>query len=182
MKTIEMSGHKVEIDYDQMADSPREWENLGTMICFHRRYTLGDKHGLDASSFEGWEDMQAHLEKEYDGVLLPVYMYDHSGIALSTGSFGCPWDSGQVGFIGCSKADIRKWYQIKRITKKTAQRAEEALRQEVETYSKYVNGEVYHVRITTLDGEYVDSCGGFYSEEDVIEHAKEFLKLVERNP
>ena len=33
---------------DDMADNPRETdENFGTMVCFHSRYDLGDKHGFD---------------------------------------------------------------------------------------------------------------------------------------
>lgn len=31
--------------------------------------------------------------------MLPLFLYDHSGITMSTGPFHCPWDSGQVGFI-----------------------------------------------------------------------------------
>ena len=34
---------KVLID-DSGVDSPREWSNLGNMICFHRRANYGDKH------------------------------------------------------------------------------------------------------------------------------------------
>jgi hypothetical protein len=31
------------ITRDTLADSPREWDNLGTMYCWHRNYTLGDE-------------------------------------------------------------------------------------------------------------------------------------------
>ncbi|HOO12216.1 MAG TPA: hypothetical protein PK684_04600 [Bacillota bacterium] len=36
--------HKLIVRYDEDAESPREWGNLGKMICFHGRYDLGDKH------------------------------------------------------------------------------------------------------------------------------------------
>lgn len=36
----------IQISHDEMAESPREWDSLGTMACFHRRYTLGDKDGV----------------------------------------------------------------------------------------------------------------------------------------
>lgn len=29
---------------DVDTESPREWDNLGTMICWHSRYNLGDDH------------------------------------------------------------------------------------------------------------------------------------------
>lgn len=33
---------------DNMAENPREDnDNFGTMICFHSRYSLGDKHTYD---------------------------------------------------------------------------------------------------------------------------------------
>ena len=27
-----------------LSDDPRSWDNIGTMVCFHSRYNLGDKH------------------------------------------------------------------------------------------------------------------------------------------
>ncbi|KNZ70286.1 hypothetical protein Tfer_0846 [Thermincola ferriacetica] len=38
-------GHKIlRIVYDDNPENPRDWDNLGTMVCFHRRYNLGDPH------------------------------------------------------------------------------------------------------------------------------------------
>ena len=31
--------------------------------------------------------------------ILPLYLYDHSGLTMSTNDFGDRWDSGCVGFI-----------------------------------------------------------------------------------
>lgn len=40
------------------------------------------------------------LVEQMDGmVILPLYLYDHSGITMNTCGFSCPWDSGQVGWI-----------------------------------------------------------------------------------
>ncbi len=36
--------HTLCVHYDEEAQSPREWDNLGRMICFHSRYALGDRH------------------------------------------------------------------------------------------------------------------------------------------
>jgi len=33
------------IMYDPEPVNPREWDNLGTMVCFHKRYNLGDEPG-----------------------------------------------------------------------------------------------------------------------------------------
>ena len=32
-------------------------------------------------------------------ITLPLYLMDHSGLAMQTTSFNDPWDSGQVGWI-----------------------------------------------------------------------------------
>lgn len=42
--TEEYKGHRIEIVGDPDPESPREWDNLGTMTCLHSRYDLGDKH------------------------------------------------------------------------------------------------------------------------------------------
>ena len=49
------------------------------------------------------------LVEQMDGmVILPLYLYDHSGITMNTCGFSCPWDSGQVGWIYADKAMIDK--------------------------------------------------------------------------
>ena len=40
--------------------------------------------------------------------MLPLYLYDHSGITMSISPFSCPWDSGQVGWIYCTPDAISK--------------------------------------------------------------------------
>ena len=73
------------------------------MIAFHRRYDLGDKHSIKHEDYDGWDEMETALEKKFDAVILPLYLYDHSGITMNTTGFSCGWDSGQVGFICISK-------------------------------------------------------------------------------
>ena len=49
------------------------------------------------------------LVEQMDGmVILPLYLYDHSGITMNTCGFSCPWDSGQVGWIYADKAMIEQ--------------------------------------------------------------------------
>ena len=58
--------------------------------------------------------IQATLNEHY--VILPLYLFDHSGISISTGSFHDPWDSGQVGFIYASKEKAKEgWGQSPRV-------------------------------------------------------------------
>src|SRR3990167_995153 len=94
---IEKDWIRIELHQDELMESPRGWDNLGTMVCFHSRYRLGDSH-----NFESPKDFQEQITEEAH-VILPLYLYDHSGLAINTTGFHCPWDSGQVGFIYVSK-------------------------------------------------------------------------------
>ena len=171
-QTLEHNGKTINIKHDDCAESPRTWDNLGTMICFHRRYDLGDKHNIDHNDYNSFDEMEKAIEKKYDAVVLPLYLYDHSGITISTSPFSCNWDSGQVGFIAISKEKAREEYGWKAITKKRKELLTLYLEGEVETYDQYLRGDIFGYEILNSDGEIEDSCWGFYGEESAIEEAK----------
>ena len=80
----DMKKYKLEISQDSNPGSPREWYNLGTMVCFHRRYDLGDENDYCSSNYDGWDEMKEDIiEKENVHTILPLYLYDHSGITIS---------------------------------------------------------------------------------------------------
>lgn len=166
----------IEQDFDPL-DPRVEWDNLGTLICFHRRYGLGDEDRLRSSSFSGWDDLENYLRKERRAsVILPVYMYDHSGITISTKPFQCPWDSGQVGFIYATREEILKEYNAQRLTKKLRERVEAQLKAEIDTYDQYLRGDVWGFVIENEDGEHVDSCWGFFGEDYCREEGQKVLE------
>lgn len=149
-----------EIYHDDFSGNPRkEWDNLGFMTCFHGRYNLGDDHG-----FESPEELEEFLDSE-EVISLPLYLYDHSGITMSTRPFSCPWDSGQVGHIYVTKEQVRIEYGWKRITKKRYREIEDRLRSEVKIYDQYLTGQVYGYVIFDRHGEELDSCWGFYEND-----------------
>jgi len=174
-----MKKYNLKIEQDQGPSSPREWDNLGTMICFHGRYNLGDNTGYTSADFDGWSDMEHKLSKEFDGVLLPLYLYDHSGITMNTTGFNCPWDSGQVGYIGISKAKIRKEYNIKNVTAKIKKMVETYLINEVKTYDQYLTGDIYGYIIKDEEGKWVDSCWGYYGYDEAEAEGKAQLAYYE---
>lgn len=109
-KQVTKDGFKLEILHDEDAESPREWDNLGTMVCWHSRYNLGDKHNyIDSDDFK--EEIN-----DSNSIILPLYLYDHSGITISTGPFSCSWDSGQVGYIYVTFEKIKEEYSVTEIT------------------------------------------------------------------
>ena len=98
-------------------------------------------------------------------VILPLYLMDHSGISMSVGSFGCPWDSGQVGWITCDKETINREFNGDRDL------AEKCLLAEVMTYDQYLTGNVFGFIVEERDDdddsdwEETDSCWGFYGSD-----------------
>lgn len=124
--------------------------------------------------------------------ILPVFMYDHSGITISTGPFSCPWDSGQVGFIYVTKQN----YETKTQKPFNFEDAENILKGEIETLNQYLTGDVWRYTIySTEDEEFAneimtheddlpddrnheDSCGGFFGYDSCKDTAKDLLTFI----
>lgn len=169
------NGNKVQILPDEDPLNLREYGvTLGKMICFHRRYNLGDKHSYRSEDYAGWDEMELALEKKENAVvILPLFLYDHSGITISRFSINCPWDSGQVGFILARHEDVLKEWGCKRVTKRVRDLVEQRLLAEVKEYDAYISGNYCGYVVQTPDGDEVDSCWGFVSATDAASAAKE---------
>lgn len=160
VKSFEHKGLKIDIWHDQDPIDPREWDNIGTMVCFHGRYTLGDKH-----EFRDPEHFEEFLIEEKDNIFyLPLYMYEHGGITMKTTPFSCGWDSGQVGYIYMTK---------KKAEEECLKDPFKTLEHEVKQYDHYIMGNCYGYTIEDNEGEMLDSVGGYIGYEEVaIEQAK----------
>ena len=99
------NGNTVSIYQDMSAESPREWDNMCEMICFHKRYSLGDTHKIDHDDYNSWQDMQEENFGD-DAIIMPIYAYTKGGINLALHPFMCPWDSGRVGFAVVTKQNV----------------------------------------------------------------------------
>lgn len=226
--------------------NPREeWDNFGTMVCFHKRYTLGDEHSYgDAEEFfhklvqdsipakdvisyvkDGnaetlkleydksghiwelhayseyfkkwfteytltstlkgnetelseaileqmkWQDLKALAERTH--CILPVYMYDHSGLTVNTTGFSCKWDSGLLGWIYASHDKVKEEFGA--VTPETIEKVEKLLAGEVKDYDHYLTGQCYGFRLYKKEEE-IDSCWGFLGDfRDVQESIKGYL-------
>ncbi len=194
----EYKGLTIKVEYDPEPESPRDWCNLGTMYCEHRRYKLGDSNAKDKLIEDirnspkyraGWEDKYdftygAGLMKmaELCGfIILPLYLYDHSGITMNTTGFSCPWDSGMVGFIYVTRDDALAELGVSRLTEKGRKRIEGMLRGEVATYDQFIRGEVYGWYVDDEDGN-LYSCWGYFDLESVkYDITNRLPKLIERS-
>jgi len=161
----ETNGFTATVEHDPYGadESPREWEMESVFFGFHRSFASPDpapdsdpKTARDMANANG-------------NICLPVWLYAHGGTcyrAAKQNPFHCPWDSGLFGFIYITRDNARKIYGIKRITEKQRLRLLADLAAQVETYSQWINGETYWWVIEDADGDVIESCGGYYSEDD----------------
>lgn len=174
---IEYKGFTIEIVQDTDPFNPRtDYDHAGKMICFHKRYTLGDKHNL---SLEEAQELYARK----DVIALPLFLLDHSGITIRTTSFGDPWDSGQVGFIYMDYDTIKKEFDCKKVTQKIILQVYDRLRSEVKEYDDYLTGNVWGFIIEPGRGYEEDSCFGFMGDPSyAVSEAKSVIDYRVENP
>ena len=161
IETIQRGDYHVNIVHDPFPVNPREFDNLGYMVCWHQRYQLGDE--MPKIDMRDWLD---ELSEQY-AIVLPIYLLDHSSLTLSTESFNDPWDSGQVGWICVTQEQLDAEYGLNY----NDAYLRSILRDEVTTYSAYLNGQCYGWQITLDDGELVDDGYGFYNIDQCISEA-----------
>lgn len=186
IETYEHKGFKIQVTQDEDAQCPREESNVATLVCFHKLYNLGDKdHGYSFKDYGSWDEMEAAIRKEEDvAVIQPLYLMDHSGLSIRTTPFGCPWDSGQIGFAWISRKQAMSVFNRKNMSKKLLADLNTIIVNEVKTYDDYLTGAVYVVAIENPDGEVVEACGGHFGYDSVkedgyaIQEAKESIDLM----
>ena len=183
MKKFEL---KIEQDNDPM--NPRtDWDNITTMICFHKRYDLGDKTDYKSSQFESWGELKEQIESDYKVLMIkPLYMYDHSGITISTSPFGCNFDSGQIGWVFIDEKKLQ--YITGDSSGHNETNLEEYIDSDVKAYDHYLTGEVYQYTIYEIETcnlghthkNVVESCGSYFSEEECENVGKSVLQHLEK--
>jgi hypothetical protein len=240
---------RVRVIQDSDPTDPREDDNVGTMVCWHSKYNLGDYENYDhnnnknpyadsaelfrhilreteagdealkdimkvllaeegaAKDYKGWnkdgeEDgsdldfidwqLQYGAGQEEDrelleaarqvATILPLNLFDHSGITMSTGGFSCPFDSGQVGWIYATHKKVKEEGIV-------VEDMEKHLDQEVKTYAMFLENQIYGFKIEAAEvcphcedvvwEEAEDgSCWGFYGtgfDNGMAEHMDEEL-------
>jgi len=178
-KSEEYRGFTIKVYYDDNAESPREWDNLGTIYSNSRNYDP-DRHSIE----EIIDDETGGLDKEFvkNHIMLDIYAYEHGGITLSTsrgGQFSDTWDSGLFGIIAVSKKKAIKEFGKKICTKEVRERALRCLEGEVETLDMYYTGETYGYVIEDEDGCEIESCWGYFGSEwvdkDIIPECKSII-------
>lgn len=117
--------------------------------------------------------------------ILPLYLYDHSGISISITPFSCQWDSGQVGWAFMTKAQYNQlghadW---------DADKALQIISSDVKSYDDYLTGNVYgysfmYANTDDEDTNAIDACSGFVGdpvESGLFEHLDDvYQRLIKQ--
>lgn len=180
--------------YSDTALNPREMSDyLGTMICFHDKYELGDKHQFRSPTrfledlvgdilpdryveFDAYSEnkLVEMLLKSKQIIMLPLYTYEHGGITLKVGNGMYEngytgWDWSTVGVIYATHAKIREWMMVKRVSKKMREHVIRILKEEVKEFDQYLQGEVYGFKLLdTKKDEQIEigyETGPFYGDD-----------------
>ena len=186
----------IEVYTDLSGDSdPREWDCLGTIVGWDRDVKLSEKQIKEQYqvelvlldilndalhlSYEQYMNVMEHataevlmnaIQKHTKAVVLPIYVYNHSGISVSTSSRQYSlfdrdgWDWGLSGIIYATESKIKKEYGGDKVTDEMRTKAIDVLKGEIKTLDMYFCNEVYWYSIKEGD-EVVASCGGIYAEE-----------------
>ena len=124
----------LEISRDTDIENPRENDcNAATFYCLKSpRRKIGDI--IDSAYY--LNETKRTLAKTGEYAILPIYIYEHSGIALCTVPFSDIWDSACIGFAVANINDFMK----QRISDtpvsrcEAMHRAEDCIRNELEAY------------------------------------------------
>jgi hypothetical protein len=162
---------------DESAESPRENDNFGTMVCWHSRYNLGDVQDPKETPAE-------FVRKHKRDLMIPLFLMDNGDLTMRTSDTefrACDahgWDWGLVGFIYATQEQIAKEFEG---TPDPVAAAQALLECEVETYDQYSRGDVWGVVIDDEDGELVDSCWGFYGYQYAKEEGERMLAYAQEH-
>ena len=167
------------IQYDDDAESPREWDNLGYFITSEKRLHSPDRNeSLIAIVKEGGEvshNSAEHIEfiknnytDEKILAIYPICRYEHSGISYFLGTTS-GFDYSNCGFYIVTDKTLKNMPEKKK-------EWERIVKNELKTYNSWINGENYRFTLYDKNGEIADSCSGFYSVDNIREHLPDEFK------
>ena len=120
-------------------------------------------------------------ELSSDHIIIPVFLYDHSGLSVSVNSFHDAWDSGQVGWIYADKQTVIKEYG--KWSDETIKKAKQFMAEDMVEARRIYAREIikmYHGEEFVLDAEnrYNAISNGLIPDNiDVINISKENPKI-----
>lgn len=165
------------INYDNDTETPRNWTNLGFFLDKDEQQS---PDGSDTDLFrimietgEVANDLNDHIKrikaeyKKQTGIkvvyITPVYRYEHGGVLYRRGTAG-GFDYSNCAFYIVTEESLKEYTGNNTLT---TSEIEKIIDGELETYNKWLNGEVYSFILFNHDEKMIDSLGGFYDIEEI---------------
>ncbi len=186
-----INGHTIELiamdDTDGL--NPREYDNLGVMAAYHRRYDLGDstdevdtlRSAMDNARRLRFDVIARYCRIRFGStVCIPLGLIDHSGLSMYVGGGAHVmdpggWDSGTIGFIFDTAATRAMcWGE----TTPTQEQVREGLISEVQEYDRWLTGDAWGYRICDANGNEVEEVWGFLGHEYAEQEARAAVPTV----
>jgi hypothetical protein len=183
MKTYKkiVESNKLIITYDNDMESPRTFTdtNIGYFITCDSKMKSPDNNETLKAVIEQTADMAkdqaehiALIKKEYTAekviAVYPVVKYEHGNVSYRlVEAHG--FDYSNNGFYVVTE-------ESKKRSGVLSADVSEFIKDELKTYTQWVNGEIYAFELLDDNGDYEDSCGGFYDIEDIRENLPEEYK------
>lgn len=108
-------------------------------------------------------------------IILELYLYDHSGITMSSAPFSDPWDSGQIGIMVMTKEQAQNEYKD---DPDYIAKATNCMEMEVKAYDAYLTGDVFGWALTDPEGCHIESCYGYYGYDENIDYIMSEVKAI----
>ena len=188
-------GHTIYVKYDMDPPNPRNSnynDNFGTVIAWYKGRPQGDEHHYTCAEDWAQDLLPDRVEPsvtDLPGLVLPIYIYEHGGVALSHGTEQ-PWDRRPI--YGYSYASEERMREEKIVTDGEVDYdwARRLLDGELAEFSNWLNGSVYMFLIypncqccsQPIKNEPAEEvCGGFYDQDHAMEEAVSMVEaLVKR--
>lgn len=177
IETDEETGLTLKLVGDSDCECPVGGDEAVIFAVLHGRYVnpAADRDEGDFTTVEGIQAFfDANNAHEPEWIVLPLFLYDHSGTvyraSLEGNPFSCPWDSGRVGIIALKRSEFAEAGEVD-FPEKWLERANAICA----TYTAWANGECYGYVIEDADDEEVEdgSCWGFIGHDYAEESARE---------
>lgn len=104
-------------------------------------------------------------------IALPLWGYSHGNVMYAVGDsnpFSCPWDSGPAGVVYATREKLVQ-YGLDDLDDETLIKY---IKNDIDTYNKWANGESYFYKISNRLGDELDSCYGFFNHDEAVDQAK----------
>jgi len=175
-KTITQTLPRLVIEHDTMAQSPRRDTNLGYFITCERNYNSPDKNDLIERIVKQTGDEAQNVDEHMEAIkksikeemsedviaIYPVNRYEHGNVVYRRGTMH-GFDYSNSGFYIITNKTLKEYGEH-------GKPIEALIDGELEEYTSWANGEVYKFVLYDEQGEYEDSCGGFYDIDSIKEY------------